>query len=93
MPGRLNGLKVITAALTQKKRKKSNDPMRSCKRLPLLLMVRLLENKFMILMKNKSKKEELYDGFYAVITKPGRRYLRDHMITRQRWEIEENLIG
>ena len=43
-------------------------PCVSSKRYPLLLKARLLKKAFMILDMEQIRKEEMYDGFYAVIT-------------------------
>ncbi len=41
-------------------------------------------------MKNRFKKEEMYDGFYAVITNLEGDVSEIIRINKQRWEIEEN---
>ena len=80
--------RIITAPRRKRKGKNQNDPMRFVKKTSVTTDGEIAEKQVYDLDEEQIQKEELYDGFYAVIT--NRRDILDHMINRQRWEIEEN---
>lgn len=82
--------KIIAAPGRKRKGKNQNDPMRFVKKTPVTPDGEIAENTVYGLDHERIQKEEMYDGFYAVITNLEGDVSEIIKINRQRWEIEEN---
>lgn len=81
---------IIESPSKKRKRKNENDPARFIKQTSVTSNGEIADTKIFSLDTNRIKEEEIYDGYYAVITN-----LEDDIegilkINKQRWEIEEN---
>ncbi|HRM03100.1 MAG TPA: transposase, partial [Anaerostipes hadrus] len=72
------------------KGKNQNDPMRFVKKTSVTPDGEIAEKKVYDIDLEQIKKEEMYDGFYAVITNLEGDIREIININKQRWEIEEN---
>ena len=78
--------KTINFPCKKRKGKNQNDSMRFVKNTAVTNDGKIVEKKMYELDEEQVAKEELYDGFYAVMTN-----LEEIIkINKQRWEIEEN---
>lgn len=82
--------KLITSPGRKRKGKNQNDPMRFVKKSAVTLDGEIAEKQVYSLDEEQILKEEMYDGFYAVITNLEGDVGEIIKINRQRWEIEEN---
>lgn len=82
--------KIIRSSCKKRKGKTQNDPMRFVKESTVTKDGEIAENKIYELDEEQVAKEELYDGFYAVITNLEGDIDEIIKINKQRWEIEEN---
>lgn len=82
--------RIITAPGRKRKGKNQNDPMRFVKKTSVTADGEIAEKQVYDLDEEQIQKEELYDGFYAVITNLEGDISEIIRINRQRWEIEEN---
>lgn len=82
--------RIITAPGRKRKGKNQNDPMRFVKKTSVTTDGEIAEKQVYDLDEEQIQKEELYDGFYAVITNLEGDISEIIRINRQRWEIEEN---
>ena len=82
--------RIITAPRRKRKGKNQNDPMRFVKKTSVTTDGEIAEKQVYDLDEEQIQKEELYDGFYAVITNLEGDISEIIRINRQRWEIEEN---
>ena len=82
--------RMITAPGRKRKGKNQNDPMRFVKKTSVTTDGEIAEKQVYELDEEQIQKEELYDGFYAVITNLEGDISEIIRINRQRWEIEEN---
>ena len=82
--------RIITAPGHKRKGKNQNDPMRFVKKTSVTADGEIAEKQVYDLDEEQIQKEELYDGFYAVITNLEGDISEIIRINRQRWEIEEN---
>ena len=82
--------KIIEAPGKKRKGKNQNDPMRFIKRTAVTTDGEIASGQVYDLDEEQIQKEELYDGFYAVITNLEGDVNEIIKINRQRWEIEEN---
>ena len=82
--------RIITAPGRKRKGKNQNDPMRFLKKTSVTADGEIAEKQVYDLDEEQIQKEELYDGFYAVITNLEGDISEIIRINRQRWEIEEN---
>lgn len=82
--------RIITAPGRKRKGKNQNDPMRFVKKTSVTTDGEIAEKQVYDLDEEQIQKEELYDGFYAVITNLEGDISQIIRINRQRWEIEEN---
>lgn len=82
--------RIITAPGRKRKGKNQNDPMRFVKKTSVTTDGEIAEKQVYELDEEQIQKEELYDGFYAVITNLEGDISEIIRINRQRWEIEEN---
>ncbi len=83
--------KIINTPGRKRKGKNQNDPMRFVKKTSVTPDGKSLINKYTISMKNRFKKEEMYDGFYAVITNLEGDVSEIIRINKQRWEKKKTL--
>lgn len=82
--------KIIASPGRKRKGKNQNDPMRFVKKSAVTPDGEIAEKQVYSLDKEQILKEEMYDGFYAVITNLEGDVSEIIKINRQRWEIEEN---
>lgn len=82
--------KLIASPGSKRKGKNQNDPMRFVKKTLVTTDGEIAENQVYGLDEELIRKEELYDGFYAVITNLEGDINEIIKINKQRWEIEEN---
>lgn len=82
--------KIIASTDRKRKGKNQNDPMRFVKKIPVTSEGEVAEKNIYDLDMEQIRKEEMYDGFYAVITNLEGDVSEILKINRQRWEIEEN---
>ncbi len=82
--------KILTSPGKKRKGKNQNDPMRFIKKTSYTPDGEIAENQRYQLDEEQIKKEEMYDGFYAVITNLDGDVKEIIKINKQRWEIEEN---
>lgn len=82
--------KIIASPDRKHKGKNQNDPMRFVKKTAVTPDGEVAEKKIYSIDEEQIKKEEMYDGFYAVITNLEGDVSEIIKINKQRWEIEEN---
>ena len=82
--------RIINSPCKKRKGKNQNDPMRFVKKTALRDDGEIAEKKMYELDEEQVAKEELYDGFYAVMTNLEGNSEEIIKINKQRWEIEEN---
>ena len=82
--------KIIDTPGRKRKGKNQNDPMRFVKKTVVTPDGEIAEKKVYGLNQEQIQKEEMYDGFYAVITNLEGDVSEIIKINKQRWEIEEN---
>ena len=82
--------KLIAAPGRKRKGKNQNDPMRFIKKTSITPDGEIAEKQIYGLDEEQIQKEEMYDGFYAVITNLEGDVSEIIKINKQRWEIEEN---
>lgn len=82
--------KIIASPGRKRKGKNQNDPMRFVKKSAVTPDGEIAEKQVYSLDEEQIMKEEMYDGFYAVITNLEGDVGEIIKINRQRWEIEEN---
>ena len=82
--------KIIDSPCKKRKGKNQNDPMRFVKKTSITSDGEIAEKRVYELDEEQVAKEELYDGFYAVITNLEGNVDEIIKINKQRWEIEEN---
>ena len=82
--------KIIDSPCKKRKGKNQNDPMRFVKKTSITCDGEIAEKRVYELDEEQVAKEELYDGFYAVITNLEGDVDEIIKINKQRWEIEEN---
>ena len=82
--------KIIETPGRKHKGKNQNDPMRFVKKTSVTPDGEIAEKKVYDIDLEQIKKEEMYDGFYAVITNLESDIREIININKQRWEIEEN---
>ena len=83
-------LKIIASPDRKRKGKNQNDPMRFVKKTAVTSEGEAAEKSIYDLDMEQIRKEEMYDGFYAVITNLEGDVSEILKINRQRWEIEES---
>ena len=89
--GQIERAKKIIATPGQKRKgKNQNDPMRFVKKTSVTSDGEIAEKNVYDLYEEQIQKEEMYDGFYAVITNLEGDVNEIIKINKQRWEIEEN---
>ena len=82
--------KIISAPGSKRKGKNQNDPMRFVKKTAVTSDGEIAPKQVYDLDEDMIRKEEAYDGFYAVITNLEGDVSEIIKINKQRWEIEEN---
>ena len=82
--------KIIASSDRKRKGKNQNDPMRFVKKISVTSEGEAAEKNIYDLDMEQIRKEEMYDGFYAVITNLEGDVNEILKINKQRWEIEEN---
>lgn len=82
--------KILEAPDKKRKGKNQNDPMRFVKKTAVTTDGEIASGQVYDLDEEQIQKEEMYDGFYAVITNLEGDVNEIIKINRQRWEIEEN---
>lgn len=82
--------KIIETPGKKRKGKNQNDPMRFIKKTSVTSDGEIAEKQVYNLDEEQIQKEEMYDGFYAVITNLEGDVGEIIKINKQRWEIEEN---
>ncbi len=82
--------KIITTQRRMRKGKNQNDPMRFIKKTSVTPDGEIAEKQVYGLDVEQIQKEEIYDGFYAVITNLDGDVSEIIRINKQRWEIEES---
>ena len=82
--------KIIASSDRKRKGKNQNDPMRFVKKISVTSEGEAAEKNIYDLDMEQISKEEMYDGFYAVITNLEGDVSEILKINKQRWEIEEN---
>lgn len=82
--------KIISSPGRKRKGKNQNDPMRFVKKTPVTSEGEIAEKQIYGLDEEQIEKEEMYDGFYAVITNLEGDISEIIRINKQRWEIEES---
>lgn len=82
--------KIINAPGRKRKGKNQNDPMRFVKKTSVTPDGEIAEKQVYSIDEKQIQKEEMYDGFYAVITNLEGDVSEIIRINKQRWEIEEN---
>ena len=89
--GQIERAKKIIATPGQKRKgKNQNDPMRFVKKTSVTSDGEIAEKNVYDLDEEQIQKEEMYDGFYAVIKNLEGDVNEIIKINKQRWEIEEN---
>ena len=81
---------IITTPGRKRKGKNQNDPMRFVKKTSVTTDGEIAEKQVYVLDEEQIQKEEMYDGFYAVVTNLEDDVSEIIKINKQRWEIEEN---
>lgn len=81
--------KIIASPERKRKGKSQNDPMRFIKKISITPDGEVAEKKIYDIDVEQIQKEEMYDGFYAVITNLEGDVSEIIKINKQRWEIEE----
>lgn len=82
--------RILAIPGRKRKGKNQNDPMRFIKKTSVTAEGEIAEKQVYGLDEEQIQKEEVYDGFYAVITNLEGDVSEIIRINRQRWEIEEN---
>ena len=82
--------RIITTPGCKRKGKNQNDPMRFVKKTSVTTDGEIAEKQVYDLDEEQIQKEEMYDGFYAVVTNLKGDVSEIIKINKQRWEIEEN---
>ena len=82
--------RIITTPGRKRKGKNQNDPMRFVKKTSVTANGEVSKKQVYDLDEEQIQKEEMYDGFYAVITNLEDDVSEIIRINKQRWEIEEN---
>lgn len=82
--------KIVASPGGKRKEKNQNDPMRFVKKTAVTTDGEVAEKKIYSIDEDRIQKEEMYDGFYAVITNLEGDVSEIIKINKQRWEIEEN---
>lgn len=82
--------KIMETPGKKRKGKNQNDPMRFVKKTSVTSDGEIADKAVYELDEEQVQKEEMYDGFYAVITNLEGDVNDIIKINRQRWEIEEN---
>lgn len=82
--------KIIASPGRKCKGKNQNDPMRFVKKTSITPDGEIAEKQVYNIDEEQIQKEEIYDGFYAVITNLEGDVSEIIKINKQRWEIEEN---
>lgn len=82
--------RILASPGKKRKGKNQNDPMRFVKKTAVTPEGEIAQKHLYYLDEERIQKEELYDGFYAVITNLDGDVSDIININRQRWEIEEN---
>lgn len=82
--------KILETPGKKRKGKNQNDPMRFVKKTAVTTDGEIASKQVYDLDEEQIQKEEIYDGFYAVITNLEGDVNEIIKINRQRWEIEEN---
>ena len=82
--------KIISSPGCKRKEKNQNDPMRFVHKISVTSDGEIAEKQVYELNEEQIRKEEMYDGFYAVITNLEGNVSEIIKINKQRWEIEEN---
>ncbi len=82
--------KILDTPGRKRKGKNQNDPMRFVKKTSVTSDGEIAQKQVYELDKEQIEKEEIYDGFYAVITNLEGDVSDIIRINKQRWEIEEN---
>lgn len=82
--------KIIMSPGRKRKGKNQNDPMRFIKKTLVTADGEIAEKTIYNIDEEQIQKEEIYDGFYAVITNLEGDVSEIIKINKQRWEIEEN---
>lgn len=82
--------RIITTPGRKRKGKNQNDPMRFVKKTSVTTDGEIAEKQVYDLDEEQIQKEEMYDGFYAVVTNLEGDVSEIIKINKQRWEIEEN---
>lgn len=81
---------IINSPCKKRKGKNQNDPMRFVKNTAVTNDGEIAEKNVYEIDEEQIAKEELYDGFYAVMTNLEGNIEEIIKINKQRWEIEEN---
>ena len=81
---------IITTPGCKRKGKNQNDPMHFVKKTSVTTDGEIAEKQVYVLDEEQIQKEEMYDGFYAVVTNLEGDVSEIIKINKQRWEIEEN---
>ena len=82
--------KIINAPGRKRKGKTQNDPMRFVKKTSITPDGEIAEKQVYSIDEEQIQKEEMYDGFHAVITNLEGDVSEIIRINKQRWEIEES---
>ena len=82
--------KIINTPGRKRKGKNQNDPMRFVKKTSVTPDGEIADKQVYDIDEEQIQKEEMYDGFYAVITNLEGDVSEIIRINKQRWEIEEN---
>lgn len=82
--------KLINAPGRKRKGKNQNDPMRFVKKTSVTPDGEIAEKQVYSIDEEQIQKEEMYDGFYAVITNLEGDVSEIIRINKQRWKIEES---
>lgn len=82
--------KIIASPGRKRKGKNQNDPMRFVKKTSVTPDGEIAEKQVYDIDEEQIQKEEIYDGFYAIITNLEGDVGEIIKINKQRWEIEEN---
>lgn len=82
--------KIINTPGHKRKGKNQNDPMRFVKKTSVTPDGEIAQKQVYSINEEQIQKEEMYDGFYAVITNLEGDVSEIIRINKQRWEIEEN---
>ncbi len=81
---------ILSSSDKKRKGKNQNDPMRFVKKMAVTSDGEIAEKAIYDLDMEKIQNEEMYDGFYAVITNLDGNIADLLKINQRRWEIEEN---